>query len=58
LSPETSAFKLHTPGKFPEEYKLHSEHSESLETTILCLVPLRTNVLIQNCTRTFFVPTA
>ena len=24
LSPETSAFKLQTPGKFPEEYKLLS----------------------------------
>ena len=24
LSPETSAFKLQTPGKFPEEYKLHT----------------------------------
>ena len=35
LSPETSAFKLQTPGKFPEEYKLHSEHGESLKTTIL-----------------------
>jgi len=23
VSPETSAFKLQTPGKFPEEYKLH-----------------------------------
>ena len=34
LSPETSAFKLQTPGKFPEEYKLHSEHGESLKTTI------------------------
>ena len=33
LSPETSAFKLQTPGKFPEEYKLHSEHGESLKTT-------------------------
>jgi len=32
LSPETSAFKLQTPGKFPEEYKLHSEHGESLKT--------------------------
>jgi len=38
LIPETSAFKLQTPGKFPEEYKLHSEHGESLKTTIeLCL---------------------
>jgi hypothetical protein len=27
------AFKLQTPGKFPEEYKLHSEHGESLKTT-------------------------
>ena len=34
LSPETSAFKLQTPGKFPEEYKLHSEHGESLKTVI------------------------
>ena len=33
LNPETSAFKLQTPGKFPEEYKLHSEHGESLKTT-------------------------
>ena len=33
LSPETSAFKLQTPRKFPEEYKLHSEHGESLKTT-------------------------
>jgi len=34
LSPETSDFKLQTPGKFPEEYyKLHSEHGESLKTT-------------------------
>jgi hypothetical protein len=24
LSPETSAFKLQTPGKFPEEYKLQN----------------------------------
>ena len=24
LSPKTSAFKLQTPGKFPEEYRLHS----------------------------------
>jgi hypothetical protein len=32
LSPETSAFKLQTTGKFQEEYKLHSEHGESLKT--------------------------
>jgi len=35
LSPETSAFKLQTPGKFPEEYKLHSEHGESLKTAAI-----------------------
>ena len=40
LSPETSAFKLQTPGKFPEEYKLHSEHGESLKTTKICLFGL------------------
>ena len=34
LSPETSAFKLQTPGKFPEEYELHSEHGESLKTSL------------------------
>jgi len=28
------AFKIQTPGKFPEEYKLHSEHGESLKTTV------------------------
>jgi len=38
LSPETSAFKLQTPGKIPEEYKLHSEHGESLKTTIRTFV--------------------
>jgi len=30
LSPETSAFKLQTPGKFPEEYKLQECHANSL----------------------------
>jgi len=25
LSPETSAFKLQSPGKFPEEYKLQKK---------------------------------
>jgi hypothetical protein len=33
LSSETSAFILRTPGKFPKEYRLHSEHGESLKTT-------------------------
>jgi len=34
LSPETSAFKVQTPGKFPEECKLHSEHGECLKTRV------------------------
>ena len=52
LSPETSAFKLQTPGKFPEEYKLHSEHGESLKTTIPAVNYQITVVLTQsaNCT--------
>jgi len=32
LSSETSAFILRTPGKFPKEHRLHSEHGESLKT--------------------------
>ena len=32
-SSETSAFLLRTPGKFPKEHRLHSEHGESLKTT-------------------------
>jgi len=28
LSSETSAFILRTPGKFPKEHRLHSEHGE------------------------------
>ena len=34
LSSETSAFILRTLGKFPKEHRLHSEHGESLKTTI------------------------
>ena len=33
LSSETSAFILRTPGKFPKEHRLHSEHGENLKTT-------------------------
>ena len=32
-SSETSAYILRTPGKFPKEYLLYSEHGESLKTT-------------------------
>jgi hypothetical protein len=30
-SSETSAYKIQTPGKFPEDYILHSQHGEILE---------------------------
>jgi len=36
---ETSAYKIQTPGKYPEESIKHSEHGESLKSQIL------TNVL-------------
>jgi len=37
-SSETSAYILRTPGKFPKEYLLHSEHGESLKTTIFQVI--------------------
>jgi hypothetical protein len=32
-SSETLAYKIQTPGKFPEDYILQLQHSESLKTT-------------------------
>jgi hypothetical protein len=34
---ETSAYKLQTPGNYPEESIQHSEHGESLKSRIVCL---------------------
>ena len=34
---ETSAYKIQTPGNYPEENIQHSEHGESLKSLILCL---------------------
>jgi len=31
---ETSAYKIQTPGNYPEENKQHTEHSESLKSRI------------------------
>jgi hypothetical protein len=39
------------PGKFPGEYKLHSEQGESLKTTIACLV----SKLMEFCTRVYLL---
>jgi hypothetical protein len=33
---ETSAYKLHTPGNYPEEDMRHSEHGESLKSGTFC----------------------
>ena len=41
LSSETSAFILRTPGKFPKEHRLHSEHGESLKTTTTGKIHIR-----------------
>jgi hypothetical protein len=32
---KTSAYKIQTPGNYPEESKQHSEHGESLKSRIL-----------------------
>ena len=32
---ETSAYKIHTPGNYPEENIQHTEHGESLKSRIL-----------------------
>jgi hypothetical protein len=47
-SSETSAYKIHTPGKFPEDYILHSQHGESLKTTIIrkCLMEQHVSALL------------
>ena len=34
---ETSAYKLHTPGNYPEENIQHSEQGESLKSSVLRL---------------------
>jgi len=33
---ETSAYKIHTPGNYPEESIKHSEHGESLKLSFAC----------------------
>ena len=32
---ETSAYKIHTPGNYPEENVRHSEHGESLKSKVI-----------------------
>jgi hypothetical protein len=63
LSSEASAFIIRTPGKFPKEHRLHSEHGESLKTTrvqmnfaVACRQSFTTNALF-GC-RYFFPPNA
>jgi len=33
---KTLAYKIQTPGNYPEESKQHSKHSENLESVNLC----------------------
>jgi len=35
---ETSAYKIQTPGNYPEESIQHSEHGESLKPSTLCFL--------------------
>ena len=37
---ETSEYKIQTPGNYPEESIQHSEHSESLKSRIVRLIPI------------------
>jgi len=39
---ETSAYKIQTPGNYPEESIQHSEHSGSLKSRNLLFIPLLT----------------
>jgi hypothetical protein len=34
---ETSAYKIQTPGNYPEESRQHSEHGESLKSRIVTM---------------------
>jgi hypothetical protein len=34
---ETSAYKIQTPGNYPEENIQHTEHGESLKSRITCI---------------------
>jgi len=36
--PETSAYKIQTPGNYPEESMQHSEYGESLKSRIILYV--------------------
>jgi hypothetical protein len=38
----TSAYKIHTPGNYPEESKQHSENGESLKSRKIMIVNLPT----------------
>jgi hypothetical protein len=48
---ETSAYKIQTPGNYPEESIQHSEHSESLKSRIWHLIggrDKRFSTILQN----------
>jgi len=39
---ETPAYKIQTPGNYPEDSIQHTEHGESLKSRMLCLVSMLT----------------
>jgi len=38
---ETSAYKIQTPGNYPEESIQHSEHGESLKSRIVIILKMK-----------------
>jgi hypothetical protein len=46
-SSETSAYKIQTPGNYPEEGIQHSEHGESLKSRTLELFKTQTPIQFQ-----------
>jgi len=39
---ETSAYKIQTPGNYPEENMQHTEHGESFKSRCFILLPCKT----------------
>jgi len=39
---ETSAYKIQTPGNYPEENTQHTEQGESLKSTMLIFLEMKT----------------
>jgi len=51
---ETLAYKIQTPGNYPEESTQHSEHSKSLKSRITYNFPLASTIFTQIQDENFF----